>query len=247
MIVSIVTPAYNSESTIADTMESIANQTYENIEQVVVDGKSSDRTLQIVTSHFNNVQILSESDKGIYDAMNKGVQMATGEIVGILNSDDFYANSQVIEEVMRVFEDESVDAVYGDLVYVDERDTSKVVRIWKSGEYKLSEWKKGWMPPHPTFFVRKECYEKFGSYSLELKSSADYELMLRMCYKHKIRVAYLPKILVHMRTGGQSNASIGNRIKANREDREAWRMNDLKPAPFTTILKPLRKITQFLR
>lgn len=245
MKVSIITIAYNSAETIEDTIQSVVNQDYDNIEYILVDGGSDDGTLDIVRKYRHKIsKIVSEPDQGIYDAMNKGVKMATGDLVGILNSDDLYAYSQVISDIVSTIGNH--DSIYADLVYVDRDNIEKTTRKWISGKYKEGLFLKGWMPPHPTFFLRKVIYDKFGLYRLELKSAADYELMLRMIHKHKISITYLNKIITKMRVGGQSNVTITNRIKANREDRRAWEMNGLKPGVFTLIRKPLSKISQFL-
>ncbi|WP_027420220.1 glycosyltransferase family 2 protein [Crocinitomix catalasitica] len=247
MKISLITITYNSDKTLIDTINSVRNQTYNNIEYIIVDGGSKDETLKIIENNKDIItHFISEPDKGIYDAMNKGVNLATGDIVGILNSDDFYANKDVISKVVNQFND-NVDGVYADLNYVDPIDTTKTIRVWKSGNYIEGSFKKGWMPPHPTFFVKKEVYNNFGGYSIKLKSAADYEFMLRVIHKEKIRISYLPETIVMMRAGGLSNASLKNRIKANREDREAWRMNNIKPGLFTLIQKPLSKALQFLK
>jgi len=245
MKISIITVSYNSESTILDTINSVNSQDYSNLEYVIVDGLSKDRTLDIIKENHKGV-LLSEKDKGIYDAMNKGVDLATGDIIGILNSDDFYSDSKVISKVVDTFQKSDCDAVYADLVYVDEKDTTKIIRNWVSGKINKNSFLFGWMPPHPTLFLRKEVYQKFGKFNLSLKSAADYELILRMLYKNQIKVEYLPRVTVHMRAGGQSNKSIINRLKANKEDRMAWVINGLKPFWFTLYLKPLRKVTQFI-
>ena len=179
--------------------------------------------------------------------MNKGLNMATGDIIGILNSDDFYAYNGVIADVVQRFQQTHADALYADLVYVDRKDTQRIRRYWKAGVYRYGKFLRGWMPPHPTFFVKKEVYEKFGNYNATLKSSADYEFMLRVMHKHRIHVAYLPKVITKMRMGGQSNVSLANRAAANREDRKAWELNGLRPKSYTIMLKPLSKIGQFLR
>lgn len=247
MKISIITVAYNSASTIRDTIDSVLKQTYTDIEYIVVDGLSKDDTVDIVKSYGTKITtFVSEKDKGIYDAMNKGIALATGDVIGILNSDDFYIDEHVIQHIVDSFTP-TIDAVYADLVYVDQNNTNKITRKWKSGMYAKGYFFKGWMPPHPTFFVRKEIYEKFGNYSLKLRSAADYELMLRVIHKHQINLAYLPKVIVKMRAGGESNASFSNRLRANKEDRMAWQMNDLKPKMFTFIRKPLSKIMQFVR
>ena len=171
--------------------------------------------------------------------------MASGDIIGILHSDDFYEHERVIEHVVASFKQNKADALYANLYYVDAGNTKKIIRKWKSGIYQPNSFKFGWMPPHPTFFVRKNVYERLGKFNLNFKTSADYELMLRFIHKHHIKLAYLNEYIVRMRVGGQSNASFNNRILANMEDRKAWEVNQLKPYFFTLWLKPLRKITQF--
>lgn len=246
MKVSIITIAYNSAETIEDTIKSIVTQNYSNLEYIIIDGGSTDKTLSIVDKFKDLITtIVSEPDKGIYDAMNKGVQNATGDIVGILNSDDIYADNKVVSRIVEAIGNK--DSIYADLVYVDRDNTDKVTRYWKSGKYRKGIFKSGWMPPHPTFFIKKSCYNQYGTYNLQLKSAADYELMLRMLHKHNISVAYLPEVITKMRVGGQSNATLVNRIKANKEDKLAWSINDLKPGPLTLIMKPVRKIGQFVK
>lgn len=247
MKVSIITVAYNSDQTIEDTIKSVLSQDFSEIEYIIIDGGSTDRTIDIINRYKDKIAtIVSEPDQGIYDGMNKGVALATGDIVGILNSDDFYSNNGVISSVVSQFKD-GVDAVYADLVYVDQLQIEKIIRKWISGEYVHGAFKKGWMPPHPTLFVKNEIYKNYGSYSLELKSAADYEFMLRVIHKHKINLNYLPEIILQMRAGGVSNASFKNRINANKEDRLAWKMNGLKPGKLTFIRKPLSKIKQFIK
>lgn len=248
MKISIITIAYNSEETIEDTILSVLAQSHKDIEYIVVDGASKDGTMDIVNKHQAGIaRIISEPDKGIYDAMNKGVLAATGDVIGILNSDDFYADNDVIKDVNTAFDKSDIEGLYADLVYVDRNNPTRVVRNWKSGDYRPGLFLKGWMPPHPTFFVKKGCYDQLGIYNTTLKSAADYELMLRFIHKGKIKLGYLPRIITKMRLGGQSNVSLKNRIRANQEDRKAWEMNGLKPGPFTLIRKPLGKIKQYLR
>lgn len=245
MLISIITPTYNSAATLRDTLDSVQKQTYPSIEHLLADGGSKDETVSIA-AQYPLVRCVSEPDRGLYDAMNKGVARARGAVVGILNSDDFYAHNQVLEQVMRCFEDESVDAVYGDLHYVNPIHTQQVVRHWTSGPYHPKAWLQGWMPPHPTFFVRQRFYEQYGGFNTTFRSAADYELMLRFCFKHKLRLAYIPDVLVKMRTGGASNASWRHRLYANREDRRAWAVNGLHCPFYTTWLKPLRKLNQWV-
>lgn len=245
--VSIITTTYNSAATVAETLQSVKDQDYPFIEHIIVDGLSKDNTLDIVRQFPHVSRTICENDEGIYDAMNKGIRAARGDIIGILNSDDIYAHNQVISKVTSVFQDPSVQACYADLQYMDARDSSRITRTWKSGNYRPGSFYWGWMPPHPTFFVRKSVYDQVGLFTTRFRSAADYEMMLRIIEKHQMAVAYIPQVIVKMRTGGISNASLRNRIRANRNDREAWRINGLKPYFFTLYLKPLRKISQFLK
>jgi len=247
MKISIITVTYNSAKTISDTLQSISSQDYADIEHIIVDGNSQDETLQLVREFTHVSKVISEKDDGIYHAMNKGITLATGDVIGILNSDDVYAQSDVLSKIANLFADINIKACYGDLQYVKASAIDKVVRSWKSGKFKPSYFYFGWMPPHPTFFVRKEVYEKVGLFNTSLKSAADYELMLRILFKNQFQAAYLPEILVKMRTGGVSNSSLVQRVLANRQDRLAWKINELKPYFFTLYLKPLRKIFQFLK
>jgi glycosyltransferase len=177
--------------------------------------------------------------------MNKGILATTGKVVGILNADDFYAHGTVLAKVGEVFSDEAVESCYGDLVYVAADDTGRVVRSWRAGPYDVSRFYRGWMPPHPTFFLRRAVYEKYGLFNLSLGSAADYELMLRFLLKHRITTRYMSETLVKMRVGGTSNASLAKRLRANKMDRLAWRVNDLRPRSWTTLLKPISKLPQY--
>jgi len=244
--ISIITVTFNSASTIEQTIRSVTGQTYPDIEYIIVDGQSTDDTLKIVEKYKDRIsKIISEKDNGLYDALNKGMTLATGDIIGFLHSDDFYIDNQVIEKYAQIFLKEKADAVYADLYYVDKENTDKIVRKWLSGYYKPNDFLYGWMPPHPTFFVKKNIYEKHGKFNLAFKSAADYELMLRFIHKHKIKLGYLPEYTVKMRVGGKSNVTVQNRINANMEDRKAWEANGLKPRFYTLYLKPLRKLLQF--
>lgn len=248
MKVSIITITYNSQLTLIDTIDSVLKQTYKNIEYIIVDGASTDDTISIINSYNNKIsKFVSEKDDGLYDALNKGIQLATGDIVGILHSDDFYTNEFVIENIVKTIAENNADAAYADLYYIDKSDTSKIFRKWKSGNYKHGMFLKGWMPPHPTFFVKREYYQRYGKFNLQLKSAADYELMLRFIHKHKIKLAYFPEFIIKMRVGGKSNVSLKNRIRANNEDKKAWKINGLKPHFYTLYAKPLRKIIQLFK
>jgi glycosyltransferase involved in cell wall biosynthesis len=249
MKISIITITYNSAATVEDTIKSVIAQDYPDLEYIIIDGKSKDNTLAIVDKYRDRIsKVVSEKDRGLYDALNKGIRHATGDVVGMLHSDDLYAHPQVISHVAETFmKDTSVQGVYADLVFVNRNDTNKVMRVWNSGAYEEDAFVKGWMPPHPTFFVRKECYEQFGGFNTELKLSADYELMLRLIHKNKIKLAYLPEVIVKMRMGGVSNVSFFVKLKANLEDKMAWKLNGLKPGMMTIFMKPLRKLKQYFK
>jgi len=249
MKISIITITYNSAATVEDTIKSVVMQDYPNVEYLIIDGKSKDATLQIVEKYKDKIsKIVSEKDKGLYDALNKGIKHASGDIIGMLHSDDLYSNPQVISKIVKTFQDNpEAEGVYADLVFVNRNDTDKVMRTWESGTYQEGDFLKGWMPPHPTFFVKKAAYEKHGGFNTELKLSADYELMLRLIHKNQIKLAYLNEVIVKMRMGGVSNVSFFVKLKANLEDKMAWKINGIKPKMTTMIMKPLRKLGQYLK
>lgn len=246
MSLSIITVTFNASETLPDCLECIAKQNI-NVEHILIDGASTDATMKIIDAHREQLaHVVSEPDEGIYDAMNKGLELANGDVIGILNADDFYSSDNTLVNVLGVFDDPDIEACYGDLVYVDGQNTDNVVRFWYSGRFDLNKFYWGWMPPHPTFFVRRSVYERYGFFNLALGSAADYEIMLRFLLKHQVKVAYIPEVLVHMRTGGVSNMSLRNRLKANQMDRMAWKVNELKPLPWTLWAKPLRKLKQWV-
>ncbi len=204
--VSVVTVTWNCADTLADCLESVARQSWLDREHVVIDGGSTDATLALLETRREQLAVLvSEPDKGMYDALNKGIARSSGDVVGLLHADDCYADETVLAQVAEVFADPAVDACYGDLEYVAAEDMARVVRYWQSGAYDAKNFYWGWMPPHPTFFVRRRVYEQFGMFNLNMGTAADYELMLRFLLKHRLRVAYIPKVLVKMRVGGMSN------------------------------------------
>jgi glycosyltransferase involved in cell wall biosynthesis len=246
--ISIITVVYNGANTLADCIRSVLGQDFCNKEYIIIDGASTDGTMQVISEFSDKISIVrSEPDAGIYDAMNKGIALASGDVIGILNADDFYNGNQVLSKVAAELAKPGKAGCYGDLVYVDAAIPGKTTRKWISGSYKQDSFLWGWMPPHPTLFLRKEVYQEFGNFRLDMGSAADYEFMLRIIHKHRIDLAYIPEVLVKMRAGGVSNLSIGNRLKANAKDRYAWEVNKLKPYPFTLWLKPLRKIHQFFK
>lgn len=247
MKVSIITSVYNNEKTIEDAIKSVLSQTYSNIEYIVVDGASKDGTVDVIKKYEDKIStFVSEKDKGIYDGLNKGVSLATGDVIAFLHSDDIYADENIITEVVEHFKSTNTDSIYGDLVYVDKEDTSKIFRYWKSGEYTFKKLSNGWMPPHPTFFVKKEFYDKYGKFDLDFGIAADYDFMLRMLGKYKISTSYLPKVLYKMRVGGASNRSLKNIIQKSLEDIKALKNNNIGGV-HTIILKNLSKIPQFLK
>ena len=247
MKVSIITSVYNNEKTIEDAIKSVLNQTYTNIEYIVVDGASKDNTVSVIKKYEDKIStFVSESDKGIYDGLNKGVSLATGDVISFLHSDDIYADENIISEVVEHFKSTNTDSIYADLVYVDKEDTSKIFRYWKSGEYSFKKLCNGWMPPHPTFFVKKEFYDKYGKFDLDFGIAADYDFMLRMLGKYKITTSYLPKVLYKMRVGGASNRSLKNIIQKSREDIKALKNNHIGGL-HTIIMKNISKIPQFLK
>ncbi|MEK9154616.1 MAG: glycosyltransferase family 2 protein [Patescibacteria group bacterium] len=248
MKISIITVSYNSAATIEDTIESVLSQSYKDIEYIIIDGGSTDGTLEIINKYKGKIaKFISEPDKGLYDAMNKGIKLTTGAIIGTLNSDDVYADEKVIELVVENMKIKEADVLWGNLIYVDKFNLNKIIRYWKSSNYQEAKFKIGWHPPHPTFFVKKSIYEKYGVFNLDFKIAADYELMLRFLEKYKIKSCYFDKVLVKMREGGISNKSIYNIIKANIEVANAWKINNLKGGILASFLKPVLKISQFFK
>jgi glycosyltransferase len=236
--ISIITATYNSANTILDTLNSLAGQSFKIIEHIVVDGGSTDGTLDILKGWDKYpLKVVVDKDDGIYDAMNKGIRLATGDVVGILNSDDFYVNSEVLSTVAEKMHLYSVDSVYGDLVYIDKFDKKKVVRSWRSCAYRTDLFEAGWQPPHPTFFVKRDVYEKYGSFDLSFAISADFELMLRFLEKYQITSAYIPEVLVKMRIGGESNKSIRNILVANINSLKAFQKNGIRVNRYTYTLR----------
>ncbi len=248
MKVSIITVTLNAQQTLEACINSVLSQTYSNIEYIIIDGKSKDNTVEIIKKFQDKVSCwVSETDRGMYDAINKGIEKSTGDIVGLLNSDDLFYGNDVIQSIVDTFNSENVDSVYGDLEYVDAEDTQKVLRIWKGKKYNRNRFLFGWMPAHPTFYVKRSIYLKYGGYENHFYSAADYELMCRYLYKLKISSTYIPKLIVKMRMGGQSNRSFKMRLRANRRDYLAMKKNNIPFAFLISILKPLSKLHQFYR
>jgi glycosyltransferase involved in cell wall biosynthesis len=242
-LVSIITASFNSAQTIRDALQSVANQTYPNIEHMVVDGISTDGTLEIV-KEFPKITLISEKDRGVYDAFNKGWKLAKGEIIAFLNADDFYENKTVVADIVEAMQTKPADSAWADLVYVNPKNSEKILRYWRSSEYRPGIFRHGWAPAHPTFFVRREVYEKFGGFDEQFKIAADYELMLRFLEVYKISGTYLPKVLVRMRHGGMSNRPL-NILRANWEVYRAWQKNGLRGGSLAVLRKVFSKLFQF--
>ena len=250
MKISIITVTYNCVSVLTDCLNSVASQSHNNIEHIVIDGASTDGTLSLLNSKKDQLATLvSELDEGIYDAMNKGIKIAKGDIIGFLNSDDFYASNEIVSKVAKVFKDKPyVDACYADLIYTDQIDTKKNIRYWKSGKFIPGSFSKGWCPPHPTFFNRSSVYKRFGSFNLNYHIASDVELMMRFLEVNKINVNYIPEIWVKMRMGGLSNKSLNNIKKLNKEILSALNSHDLPKNPFIFFShKIISRVKQFFQ
>ena len=246
MKITIITAVYNRESTVAGAIESVARQSYPDIEHLIIDGASTDGTLAAIeTVQRSAMRVVSEPDKGIYDALNKGFALASGEVVGLVHSDDFLAHDQVIEQVMAAFADPLVDAVYGDLDYVSAANPATIVRHWKAGAFSPGTLRWGWMPPHPALFVRRRVWERHGTFNTRYRIAADYDAILRWFGSGAIRVIYLPQVLVKMRTGGESNRSLGRILLKSREDYRALRANRVGGLGALAV-KNLSKVSQLI-
>lgn len=248
MKISIITVCYNSQDTIEDTLLSIQQQSYPNIEHIVIDGASTDSTLDIIRRYKDSIGCLvSEPDQGIYDAMNKGITLASGEVIGFLNADDLYVDRNVVDHIARAFYEEQIDACYTDLVYVDPSNLDQIIRYWQSSDYSDGLFAKGWCPPHPTFFVKKKIYEKYGSFDLNYIIGNDVELMMRFLSRYLIRSKYLPEVTVKMRVGGVSNKRLVDIVKQNFEIIKAAHANGIDVSPVSFIWhKIFSRFTQYL-
>ncbi len=244
--VSIITVCYNSVRTLSDTINSVFSQTYHNIEYIIIDGSSTDGTIELIKSFGDKINIFkSEPDKGIYDAINKGIKLATGDIVGILNSDDILYDNNVIMKIAETFDMWSVDSVYGDVLFFDPDKTSRITRYYSSGSFSLNKFKFGFMPAHPSFYVKRKIYEELGYYKTDYKIAADYELLIRFLSIHRIKYKYLGMPFVSMRTGGVSNKSISSNITLNKEIARACRENGIKTNYLFIYLKYFIKIFEY--
>lgn len=246
MKITIITVCLNSERYIQECIDSVRNQTYKDIEYIVVDGKSTDHTLRIIEDNLDIIDnYISESDRGMYDAINKGISMATGDVIGILNSDDEFASSDALKHIVRCFEKNNTDSVYGDLVYIDSNNDDSIVRYWKGRSFKRYRFNYGWMPAHPTFYIKTSLIKKHGAYKNHFYTAADYEFMARYLYKFHCTATYLDQVIVKMRRGGLSNGNLKRRLRANRRDYLAMRRNKIPFSFFVSILKPAIKLHQY--
>ncbi|WP_029281047.1 glycosyltransferase family 2 protein [Pedobacter sp. R20-19] len=249
MKISIITVVYNNRQTIKTAIDSVLGQYYNDVEYIIIDGKSTDGTLDIIRSYGDSIsQVISEPDHGIYDAMNKGIALCSGEVIGILNSDDVYAHSNVLGEVMHFFtKDPALSVVYGDLVYVKSDDLKKVVRKWTSESYYPNFFEDGHVPPHPSLFIKRAVYQRVGLFNLNMRLAADYEFMLRLFKLYDYKSLYLNITFVKMRLGGATNASIKNIVQGNLEILRAWKINHLN-APILLMPKRIAKrLIQFAK
>jgi len=247
MKISVITAVYNAKDTIADAIESVLAQDYPDIEHIIVDGASTDGTVEILNDYKVRLAVLvSEPDNGIYDALNKGIKHATGDVVGFLHADDLFADGTILSKIAAAFSDGGCDATYGDLVYVRKLEPDKVIRYWQSGDYSVNRLKHGWMPPHPTFYARRYVYEQHGGFDTSFRIAADYDCMLRFLARAKVRCAYIPHVLVKMRLGGESNRSLRNILQKSTEDYQALRRNGVGGLS-ALAWKNLSKLPQFLK
>jgi glycosyltransferase len=244
--ISVITAVFNRARTLEDSLRSVQAQSWPDVEHIVVDGASTDGSLDIVRRHEHRLaRVVSEPDRGVYDALNKGIALASGDVIGFMHADDTFASPQALQSVARAFEDPAVDAVYGDLVYVSQADPSRVVRYWKAGPFRREQLALGWMPPHPTFYVRRGLYERLGTFDTRYRIAADYENMLRILWHGRANTVYIPQVLVRMRTGGVSNKSVLNILSKSREDYAAMRQNGIGGLQ-ALLLKNVTKLPQFV-
>ncbi len=247
MKITVITAVLNNKRTILEALESVLSQTYHNVEHIVIDGGSTDGTVEVVRSFGDKIEkFVSEPDEGIYDALNKGLSLATGDVVGFLNSDDVYAHDRVLEKIVRAFQHENADSVYGDLNYVQRDDITKVVRHWKSHGFSQKKLRQGWMPPHPTFYLKREIYLKHGMFDTSFKIAADYDIILRFLGLNNISTTYVPEVLVQMRLGGVSNRDLKSILKKSGEDYRALKKNCIG-GKRVLLMKNVSKVTQFIK
>ena len=247
MTISIITATYNASQTIEAAIKSVINQTYPHIEFIIIDGGSTDGTLKLIDRYKPFIRhFVSEPDNGIYDALNKGIKLATGDVIGFLHADDLFDNDSTVDTVMEMMSDEKITGVYGDLEYVQHQDPDKVIRYWESKPFKFNLLKTGWMPPHPTLFVRKSTYDTIGLFNAKYKIAADYDFILRCFTNPHYTFKYLPMVITRMRVGGESNKSIKNILLKSKEDLQALKQNKIGGV-FTLLWKNISKLPQFIK
>jgi len=247
MKISVITAVYNAEETVAEAIESVLGQTHPDVELIVIDGGSTDGTIELLERYRDRIDVLvSEPDGGIYDALNKGIARASGDVIGFLHADDLYAGSEVVAQIAAAFAGTDADAVYGDLVYVSKAQPDRVIRYWQAGDFTIDKLKHGWMPPHPTFYLRRSHYEQQGGFDTAFRIAADYDCMLRMLGQPGFGCRYIPQVLVRMRVGGESNRSLANIIRKSREDYRALKQNGIGGVG-ALLWKNMSKLPQFLR
>ncbi|MDA9373535.1 glycosyltransferase [Flavobacteriaceae bacterium] len=248
MKISIITATYNSNKSLKSCIDSVVMQDYGSIEYIIIDGQSTDSSIDIVNdfqTSYPYIKVVSENDDGIYDALNKGLAIATGDVIGFLHSDDLFPSSTIISELASKINNDNLDGIYGDLQYVNKENTNKIIRLWKSCEFKLELLKKGWMPAHPTLFLKKHVYYKHGEFNTSYKISADYDFMLRILKDKTLKFGYLPRVITKMRVGGASNRSFKNIIRKTKEDYNAVCSNNVG-GWFSIFLKNTTKLRQFI-
>lgn len=246
MKVSIITVTYNSAATLRDTLESVASQDHPDIEHILVDGASKDETVSIIRSYPHVAKYVSEKDRGLYDAINKGIQMSTGDIVGILNSDDFFPDNQVISRMVARFKASGADAIFADIAFVRPSNLTKIVRLYSSRRFHPGRFAYGYMPAHPSFYIRRRFYEEYGLYKLDYKIAADYELLIRFLHGKGVKYVYHPEVMVYMRTGGVSNKNILSRYTLNKEIVKACAENGINTNMFKLSLKYFSKVFEYV-
>lgn len=247
MKISVITATFNSEKNITECLKSVAGQSYKNIEHIIIDGGSTDHTLEILKSAPSVSKYISEPDKGIYDALNKGIGLATGDIIGFLHSDDTFGSTDIIQKITELFSQKNIQGVYGDLVFVHSENPDKIMRTWKSNRFDRKNIKYGWMPPHPTLYLRKEVYQKHGPFDISFKIAGDYNFMVSVMKDKEISLEYLPEIITKMRMGGASTGSLKDIITKSMEDIRALRNNGFKFPFLVLAAKNLRKLPQLLK
>jgi glycosyltransferase involved in cell wall biosynthesis len=247
MKISIITVVWNNKKTIKDAINSVLHQTYKNIEYIIIDGVSTDGTIEIIKSYGDKItKFVSEPDKGLYDAMNKGIKLATGDVVGILNSDDLYIDNFVIEKVVKTFEEQNIDSLFADLVYVKPDNLDKIVRYYDSSNFNPLKFAYGWMPAHPTFFVKREAYKKYGLFRTDLKIASDFDILARFLYTNKISYYYMKEVLIKMRVGGVSTDGFKSKILLNKEVLRVCNDNGIETNIFKILSKYLQKVIKVL-